>query len=94
MAGKTKYNDRKYIARTKALRRKRLPCWICGQPIDYEAHWKESVSFTADHVHPMKLGGKLYGELRPAHRGCNSSRGAGRAVAPPVSPPKRNSIRW
>ena len=99
MAG-TKYWDARYMARTRALRAKRLPCWICGQPIDYAAHWKDGRSFTADHVQPMARGGKLYGELRPAHRACNSSRGAGRAVAAPaahavpVSPPQRNSIRW
>ena len=47
------------------------PCWLCGQPIDYQATggpW----SFHADHVTP----GDPDSELRPAHARCNESRGA------------------
>lgn len=94
MAGGSKYNDRRYRARAAALRRKRLPCWICHRPIDYKAPWKHPMSFTADHVTPMAHGGNLYGELKPAHRGCNSRRGAGRDLPTEKKPPTRTSIQW
>jgi 5-methylcytosine-specific restriction endonuclease McrA len=44
-------------------------CWLCGQ----------AGADTADHVIPLSLAPHLAEEadnLRPAHRGCNSSRGA------------------
>lgn len=94
MPSKTRYNDRKYIARAKALRKKRLPCWICHRDIDYDADWRDSMSFTADHIKPMAHGGNLYGELRPAHRGCNSRRGTGKEIPAEKKPPAQNSIRW
>lgn len=72
-------NNYAYRDLTKALRRKsertNAPCWICGQPIDYTADWRSRWSFTADHVVPIAQGGKWRGELRPAHRSCNSRRG-------------------
>lgn len=37
--------------------------------------WKSPWSWTADHIVPRSKGGALLGELRPAHRGCNSARG-------------------
>lgn len=41
-------------------------CWLCGEP----------GSRTADHVVPRSAGGgDDLGNLRPAHRGCNSARG-------------------
>jgi len=76
---RAKYNDRAYTARRDALRRRvaaeDLPCWICGQPIDIALPWQDAQAFTADHVTPIANGGHLLGELRPAHRGCNSHRG-------------------
>jgi hypothetical protein len=46
------------------------------------------MSFTADHVEAIANGGSMTGALRPAHRSCNSRRGAGRDVRiiPPVDP--------
>lgn len=76
---KKRYDDRSYRKRTSALRRqvKRTgePCWLCGQPIDLDLPYTHPMSFTADHLDPLAQGGKLLGELRPAHRRCNSSRG-------------------
>ncbi|WP_311777830.1 HNH endonuclease [Trueperella abortisuis] len=72
-------NNYAYRDLTKALKRKsqrtNAPCWICGQPIDYTADWRSRWSFTADHVIPIAKGGNPRGELRPAHRSCNSRRG-------------------
>lgn len=68
-------NDPQYMAQRDALKRLRLDCWICEQPIDYDAHYTHKDAFTADHVQARSKGGSLYGELKPAHRGCNSRRG-------------------
>jgi 5-methylcytosine-specific restriction endonuclease McrA len=43
-------------------------CWICGQP----------GADTVDHILPAAHGGtRNETNLRPAHRSCNSRRGAG-----------------
>jgi 5-methylcytosine-specific restriction endonuclease McrA len=65
------------IARER-LKAQRLPCWICGRAIDYNAHHTHPRSFTADHVIPLAAGGSLTdpNNLRAACRSCNCSRGA------------------
>lgn len=98
MAGQGKYNDRRYRSLANELKRKtrveNLPCWICGLFIDTDLHWKEPMSFTADHIKPIALGGSLYGELRPAHRACNSRRGKKSSGTPhPIRPPV-TSRQW
>lgn len=57
-----------YRARREALRLAAPdgPCWICGERIP-RAEW------TADHV----IASDPSSPLRPAHRRCNSARGAG-----------------
>ena len=71
-------NDRAYVAKREALKRqcKRTGacCHLCGKPFDYDLPWKHPMAFTADHVTPVGLGGSMTGELRPAHRSCNSRR--------------------
>lgn len=77
---KTWRNDAAYVAKREALARYAqkhdLPCWLCLKPINWQAHWKAKDSFTADHIKPIANGGKMTGELKPAHRSCNSRRGA------------------
>lgn len=72
-------NDRGYTARRDALKRKsrktNAPCHLCGKAIDYGLPYKHAMSFTADHVDAVGTGGHMLGELRPAHRSCNSRRG-------------------
>ncbi|MGV4377948.1 HNH endonuclease [Trueperella pyogenes] len=93
-------NNYAYRDLTKALRRKaqaqNLPCWICGQPIDYQADWRSKWSFTADHVIPIALGGSQRGELRPAHRSCNSRRGdtTRKPKTRRIKPVERYSRNW
>lgn len=86
-----RYDDRSYRKRTAALRahvkRTGEPCWLCGLPIDLGLPYTHPMSFTADHVDAIANGGKLLGELRPAHRRCNSSRGKKR-VSELIAPPK------
>lgn len=65
----------KQQARTRGL-----PCWLCGQAIDFDADYREPLSFTADHVQALANGGPILGTLKPAHRRCNSRRGKGDRV--------------
>lgn len=97
MSGQGRYNDRRYRRMVDALRseveKRNLPCWLCGYPIDTDLHWKEPMSFTADHLEPISVGGNLYGKLLPAHRACNSKRGNRKANhRPTISPPKTSRI--
>lgn len=60
-------------------------CWLCGQP----------GSTTVDHVTPLADGGHLTDptNLRPAHKVCNSRRGA-RAAQPTTTGLTTASRRW
>lgn len=57
----------------------KLPCWLCGNSINYWAKAGDPKSFTADHVTPTSLGGEevRLANLKPACWSCNSSRGNG-----------------
>ena len=75
--GKGHRNYRRMASQLKRrTARESLPCWVCGNKIDTTLPTKDAKSFTADHVIALKDGGDLLGELRPAHRGCNSTRNA------------------
>lgn len=52
-------------------------CWLCDGVIDLSLPRTHRMSWTADHVDPISLGGapRDASLLRPAHRACNSSRG-------------------
>lgn len=85
---------KRVLALRAEVKRKGLPCWICGRAFDLTLPPTHPHSFTADHVVPVSRGGKLLGELRPACRSCNSRRGAGRATAHKVIEPPRTSRAW
>lgn len=69
-------SDRTYLRRRDALRRREDPCWICQAAIDYTLDYRDPMSFTADHIDPVSLGGdNRRGELQAAHRSCNARRG-------------------
>ena len=97
MAGRGKYNDHTYRKRRAAQRRREealdLPCYLCGNPIDWTAPAGEPLSWTYDHEDPLSLGGKLLGKGRGAHHSCNSRRGAGKDHLI-VTKPKRTSRDW
>lgn len=64
----SRYGSAYRTARARVLAESTV-CWICGRP----------GSDTVDHVVPVARGGSHdAANLRPAHLGCNSSRGAGR----------------
>lgn len=58
-------------------RARRLPCWLCGQAIDYSLSFPDPGSFSVDHDPPLSIhpaGAEDPACLRSAHLGCNSSR--------------------
>lgn len=59
-------------------RAKRLPCWICTQPINYSAKPGDDDSFSVDHFKHRSKHPHLAEDpenLRSAHLRCNKSRG-------------------
>lgn len=59
-------------------RAKKLPCWLCGQPIDYSADPQDGNAFSYDHIKPWST----HPDLRydpangaSAHNKCNKARG-------------------
>lgn len=79
-ANREGHGHRAYRRKQAALKRRtsteRLPCHLCGEPIDTNLPASHKLSFTADHMEPLANGGHLVrNELRPAHRACNSRRG-------------------
>lgn len=56
----------------------RKPCWICTQPIDYDAPPNHPDSFEPDHYYPVSTHPHLANDpanLRASHSKCNRSRG-------------------
>lgn len=57
------------------------PCWICGQPIDYDAPFDDYANddrFQYDHYHPTSTHPELQEDPangRASHAGCNRERG-------------------
>lgn len=48
------------------------PCHICGGQILYDAHYLDPLSFTIDHIQPVKRGGPdTLDNIAAAHRKCN-----------------------
>ena len=88
-AGRRGGRWRKLRADQKA---KRLPCWLCGQPIDYDADKDNPDSFTVDHEKLRSTHPHLAEEpsnLRSAHARCNKTRGAS-APTPVIGVTSRN----
>ncbi|MFJ9895255.1 HNH endonuclease [Streptomyces sp. NPDC091280] len=94
MAGNPR-NGRPYRRLTVWQRALHLPCWWCGNEIDYTltgyAAQRSKWAFTLDHAIPLTRGGDLLdpANARSAHRKCNSARGNRIVQAQP-----RASRRW
>lgn len=61
-------------------RAKRLPCWLCGQSIDYSLPSSDPESFSYDHIKPWSTHPELRfdpGNGASAHLRCNKARGNG-----------------
>ena len=99
--------DPRKTARWQNLRRKLIAaashCALCGAPLIPAAPPRSRWSSTIDHIVPVALGGPAFdpANLRVAHYGCNSSRGAqlrnGTNYPPSphtVMPPITTTRRW
>lgn len=78
MAGITRHHRvvRERIAKLKKQwAAKGLPCHLCGLAISYDLPQGHPGAVEGDHVIPIAEGGHPLGELAPAHRHCNQSRG-------------------
>lgn len=78
MAGVTSRGTRRLRRLKEELRSRRLPCWLDGQPIDYDAPPDDPNAFSVDHAKPWSLYPALREDptnLRAAHLRCNKSRG-------------------
>lgn len=50
-------------------------CYLCGDPIDIELEWPDTMSFSIDHVYPISLGGDDTVEnVKSTHLRCNISK--------------------
>lgn len=63
-----------------ALCKRELPpvCHICEKAIDMTLHWNDPYAWTVDHIVPLAEGGapEDLSNAAPAHRVCNSRKGA------------------
>lgn len=81
--------------RIVAIAKRELPpiCHICGGIIDMGLHWNDARAWTLDHVTALANGGdpESLANLRPAHRGCNSRKGA-KINYEPQKKPKQSRV--
>lgn len=62
------------------------PCYWCREPIDYQAHHHDPLSFQVDHVHPVAKGGPdTLDNKVPSHRKCNRAKSDKVAYRPGVT---------
>lgn len=75
--GKMRLPDGRVITPDDIAARDGWACHLCGRDINPHAHRNAAEGATLDHVIPMVLGGQhVLGNLRLAHRSCNSRKGA------------------
>jgi 5-methylcytosine-specific restriction endonuclease McrA len=90
---------KRYLRLCAQVRKRRDPCGLCGQPIDYNAPPRTRWSFSLDHITPLAHGGGVLDEAnaQAAHFGCNSRRGGATRRGRPeraLSPVVTSSRRW
>lgn len=74
------------------LRAQRRPCWLCGQPINYDLPADDPESFSVDHMKPRSTHPHLAEDpsnLGATHLRCNKSRGV-REPQPTIGATSRN----
>jgi HNH endonuclease. len=79
MANNAGRSGRRWSRLKAEQRAKRLPCWLCGQPIDYsQPDPNHGDAFSVDHEKPWSSHPELREDpanLRSAHQRCNKRRG-------------------
>lgn len=85
-------NNSRYVKENARLKRTLPPiCRWCGEAIDLTLVYPNPMSWSADHVVPLALGGDLHGERVPMHLVHNNARG----LAPlPPAPGDRQTEAW
>lgn len=76
--GRAGENGRLHRENAKRQRAKGLPCFHCGQKIDYSLQWPHPYSFSADHLKPYATNPTLRydpGNLVSSHLQCNQKKG-------------------
>lgn len=74
----------------KIVARGNPPCHLCGNEIDYQAHFLEPLSFQIDHIIPLNRGGSdVLDNLAAAHRRCNRLKSDGSVPKPAQEKPQR-----
>lgn len=84
-------SGRPRLRATRALRAQHLPCYWCGNPIDYTLDSeRHPLAFTCDELIPISRGGSALDPTNfvAAHRVCNGSRGV-----KPDTPATRRACR-
>jgi len=68
-------------------------CWICREPIEFGLRRNHPRGPSVDHVVSLDRGGHPTARenLRPAHFGCNSSKGSGRSRKQAAARPSSRS---
>jgi CRISPR/Cas system Type II protein with McrA/HNH and RuvC-like nuclease domain len=59
-------------------RNQNRPCWMCKQPIDWDADHRSGNAYELDHVLPVSTHPDVAldpGNALPSHRSCNRNRG-------------------
>jgi 5-methylcytosine-specific restriction endonuclease McrA len=78
------FNAHSYRKLKAAQRAKGLPCWICGQPINYHAtNPEDDDAFSYDHVKNWRDYPHLRYDPdngRSAHQSCNKRRSTGQTA--------------
>ena len=68
------------------IRKGQPPCHWCHEPIDYQAHYLDPLSFQVDHVYPLDKGGPdTLDNKVPSHRKCNRAKSAKVSYHPGVT---------
>lgn len=86
-------DESKTICLSKLYERDKGICWLCGGQCDYSADTNDNSYPSIDHIIPIAKGGlDKWNNIKLAHRGCNSVKGAnfveGDAVS--ISPRSEN----
>ena len=69
-------------------------CGICGGDVDPGLQWPDPGSSSLDHIQPLSRGGEhLRINVRCAHLGCNSARGAGQEEMMTKRSPPNGPVR-